>query len=273
MDVRNNSASTAMQTEPTAQAMNPLTVSQVTLTFGGLNALNSVEMRFEPGLINSVIGPNGAGKTSLLNCISGFYHPTNGEIHFGDRRLTRASPHQVSNLGIARAFQNLELFRGMTVLDNLLLARHQKLTYSFLHALIYVGKASRVEAENRAYVEDVIDFMELEPYRKHTVGSLSYGVQKRVEVARALTLAPQVLLLDEPMAGMNIEEKEDMVRFIIDIQKEREISVILVEHDLGVVMDISDQIYVLDFGELIGAGTPMEVSKNQKVIEAYIGED
>ncbi len=235
--------------------------------------MTDINMHFEPGKISSVIGPNGAGKTSLLNCISGFYHPSRGDIHYGKRRLTHASPHQVSNLGIARAFQNLELFSGMTVLDNLMLARHQKLKYSFFHALIYWGKTSRIEAENRAYVEDVIDFMELEPFRKHMVGSLSYGVQKRVEVARALTLDPRVLLLDEPMAGMNIEEKEDMVRFIIDIQKERKTTVILVEHDLGVVMDISDNIHVLDFGELIGAGTPEQVAKNPKVIEAYIGED
>jgi branched-chain amino acid transport system ATP-binding protein len=253
--------------------MKPLTISDVTLTFGGLNALADVHMHFEPGLISSVIGPNGAGKTSLLNCISGFYHPTTGEIQYGDHRLTHASPHQVSSLGIARAFQNLELFSGMTVLDNLLLARHQKLKYNFLEALFYFGKASRVESQNRGYVEDVIDFMELEPYRKRTVGSLSYGVQKRVEVARALTLDPKILLLDEPMAGMNIEEKEDMVRFIIDIQKERGTTIILVEHDLGVVMDISNSIYVLDFGELIGAGTPEAVAKNPKVIDAYIGED
>jgi branched-chain amino acid transport system ATP-binding protein len=253
--------------------MNPLIISDVTLTFGGLNALTDVGMRFEPGSISSVIGPNGAGKTSLLNCISGFYHPDRGEIRFGERRLDHSSPHQISSLGIARAFQNLELFSGMTVLDNLLLARHRQLKYSFLNALIYFGKTSRVEAQNRGYVEDVIDFMELEAYRQRTVGSLSYGVQKRVEVARALTLDPQVLLLDEPMAGMNIEEKEDMVRFIIDIQKERETTVILVEHDLGVVMDISDYIYVLDFGEVIGAGEPADIAKNAKVIDAYIGED
>ena len=250
-----------------------LTIESATLDFGGLRALSSVDMRIEPGLITSVIGPNGAGKTSLLNCISGFYHPTRGEIHYGKRRLTHASPHQVSNLGIARAFQNIELFRGMTVLDNLMLARHQKLTYNFFQALIYWGPASRWEAQNRGFVEDVIDFMELEPYRKSTVGSLSYGVQKRVEVARALTMGPKVLLLDEPMAGMNIEEKEDMVRFILDIQKERDITVVLVEHDLGVVMDISDRIYVLDFGELIGSGRPEEVAANEKVIEAYIGEE
>jgi branched-chain amino acid transport system ATP-binding protein len=253
--------------------MKKLTVSDVTLSFGGLNALSGVNLTIEPGLITSIIGPNGAGKTSLLNCVSGFYHPTRGTIAYGDRTLTRASPHQVSSWGIARAFQNIELFSGMTVLDNLLLARHQKLRYNFLQALLFYGKAARSEALNRAYVEDVIDFMELEPYRKHTVGSLSYGIQKRIEVARALTLGPELLLLDEPMAGMNIEEKEDMVRFILDIQKERHISVVLVEHDLGVVMDISDQIHVLDFGELIGAGRPEEVARNPKVVEAYIGEE
>ena len=253
--------------------MDKLTVSDVTLTFGGINALTSVDMQIQPGLITSIIGPNGAGKTSLLNCVSGFYHPSKGEIRYGAERLTHASPHQITKKGVARAFQNLELFGGLSVLDNLMLARHRHLSYGFLQAVIYWGKASRLEAENRAFVEDVIDFMELEPVRKRAVGSLSYGIQKRVEVARALTLGPRLLLLDEPMAGMNIEEKEDMVRFVIDIQKERNITVVLVEHDLGVVMDISDQIYVLDFGELIGAGTPKEVAANRKVIDAYIGEE
>jgi branched-chain amino acid transport system ATP-binding protein len=253
--------------------MTQLIVSEVTLTFGGLNALSNVNISIDPGLITSIIGPNGAGKTSILNCISGFYHPTRGSIQYGERNLTHASPHQVSNMGIARAFQNLELFRGLSVLDNLLLARHQNLRYSIFHAIIYFGKASRLEAKNRAFVEKVIDFMELEPYRKQMVGNLSYGVQKRVEVARALTLAPKLLLLDEPMAGMNIEEKEDIVRFILDLKKEWDITVVLVEHDLGVVMDISDQINVLDFGELIGSGKPTEVASNPKVIEAYIGEE
>lgn len=253
--------------------MTILSIEHVTLTFGGLNALSDVTMTIEPGLITSIIGPNGAGKTSILNCISGFYHPSSGEIRYGDRRLTHAPPHQLTKLGIARAFQNLELFRGLSVLDNLLLARHTNLKYNIFQAMIYVGKASRLEAENRSYVEDVIDFMELEPYRKSTVGNLAYGIQKRVEVARALTLDPQLLLLDEPMAGMNIEEKEDIVRFVMDIKKERKTTIILVEHDLGVVMDISDHIHVLDFGEVIGAGTPKEVAANPKVIEAYIGED
>jgi len=253
--------------------MKSLKVSNVTLTFGGLKALSSVDMTIEPGLITSIIGPNGAGKTSMLNCVSGFYHPTSGEIEYGGKRITHSSPHQVTKLGIARAFQNLELFSGLSVLDNLMLARHKNLTYSFFHAAVYFGKASRIEAENRAFVEEVIDFMELEPYRKSVVGNLSYGVQKRVEVARALTLSPKLLLLDEPMAGMNIEEKEDIVRFIMDIKQERNTTVVLVEHDLGVVMDISDRIYVLDFGEVIGSGTPEEVAANPKVIEAYIGED
>ncbi|MBM9603758.1 ABC transporter ATP-binding protein [Desulfopila inferna] len=253
--------------------MTKLIVSDVTLTFGGLNALTEVNITIEPGIITSIIGPNGAGKTSILNCISGFYHPTKGDIHYGERNLTNASPHQISSMGIARAFQNLELFRGLSVLDNLLLARHQNLRYSLFHALVYFGKTSRIEAENRAFVEKVIDFMELELYRKSMVGNLSYGVQKRVEVARALTLAPQLLLLDEPMAGMNIEEKEDIVRFILDLKKEWDITIVLVEHDLGVVMDISDQIYVLDFGELIGSGSPEEVAADPTVIEAYIGEE
>ena len=253
--------------------MAELTVSDVTLSFGGLKALSDVDMTIESGLITSIIGPNGAGKTSMLNCISGFYHPTEGQILYKGKDLTHASPHQVSNMGISRAFQNLELFSGLSVLDNLLLARHQNLTYSFLHAMVFIGKASRIEAENRSFVEDVIDFMELEPYRKSLVGNLSYGIQKKVEVARALTLAPDILLLDEPMAGMNIEEKEDIVRFVMDIQKERNITVVLVEHDLGVVMDISDRIYVLDFGQVIGAGTPEAVSQNPDVIDAYIGEE
>lgn len=253
--------------------MSILSIENVTLSFGGLHALSDVSMRIDPGMITAIIGPNGAGKTSLLNCISGFYHPQKGEIRYGGQMLSRSPPHKITKLGIARAFQNPELFRGLSVLDNLLLARHSNLKYNFFQAAVFFGKASRLEAENRAFVEDVIDFMELEPFRRRTVGNLSYGIQKRVEMARALTLAPDLLLLDEPMAGMNIEEKEDMVRFIMDIRKERGTTVVLVEHDLGVVMDISDRIHVLDFGEVIGAGTPGQVAADPRVIDAYIGED
>lgn len=252
--------------------MAELNIDNVSLAFGGLQALSRVKMTVREDFITSIIGPNGAGKTSLLNCISGFYRATSGEIYYGGQRLSRRSPHHISRLGIARAFQNLELFKGMSVLDNLMLARHSKLRYNLFHAVCYFGRASREEALNRRYVEDIIDFMELERYRKKIVGNLSYGIQKRVEVARALTLGPSILLLDEPMAGMNIEEKEDMVRFLMDIRKERNITIVLVEHDLGIVMDISDYIYVLDFGSLIGEGRSEEVSANPRVIEAYIGE-
>jgi len=241
-----------------------LELENIHIYFGKVAALAGVNIKIYDGEIHSIIGPNGAGKTSLLNCISGFYHPDQGEIYYRNHNLTKSSPHQVSRLGIARAFQNIELFSGMTVLDNLMLARHRHLNYNFLQAVWFISKAARLEAENRAVVEDIIDFMELEPYRKQLVGSLSYGAQKRVEVARALTLGPRLLLLDEPMAGMNIEEKEDMVRFILDIQN---------EHDLGVVMDISNRVDVLDYGELIGSGTPKQVANDPKVVEAYIGDE
>jgi len=248
-----------------------LSVENVTLSFGGINALNGVDVVVEPGELVSVIGPNGAGKTSLLNCISGFYHPTHGRITFEGHDLTHASPHTITGYGVARAFQNIELFGGVSVLENLMLARHTYLKYSIGAASVFYGSARRVEVENRRVVEDVIDFMELEPYRKALVGNLPYGVRKRVEVARALSLEPKLLLLDEPMAGMTLEEKEDMVRFILDILAERGTTVILIEHDLGVVMDISDRVYVLDFGMVIATGKPEEVAENPAVIEAYVG--
>ncbi|NHK38708.1 ATP-binding cassette domain-containing protein [Thermus thermophilus] len=250
--------------------MAQLDVEGVTLTFGGVAALSGVSMRVEAGELVSIIGPNGAGKTSLLNCISGFYHPERGRILFEGQDLTRASPHEVTRRGIARAFQNIELFSGLTVLENLLLARHTHLSYGLLQAGLFYGRALAEEVRNRRVVEEVIDFMELEPYRKALVGNLPYGVRKRVEVARALALSPKLLLLDEPMAGMTLEEKEDMVRFILEIRA-RGTTVILIEHDLGVVMDISDRVYVLDFGQVIAEGRPEEVAKNPRVQEAYMG--
>ncbi|MER3480361.1 MAG: ABC transporter ATP-binding protein [Meiothermus sp.] len=251
--------------------MAQLAVENVTLSFGGLNALSGVSLEVNPGELVSVIGPNGAGKTSLLNCVSGFYHPSRGRIGFEGHDLTHASPHTVTRYGVARAFQNIELFTGLTVLENLMLARHTYTPYGLLANLWIYGKALRIAVENRRVVEEVIDFMELEPYRKALVGDLPYGVRKRVEVARALSLSPKLLLLDEPMAGMTLEEKEDMVRFILDIRAERGTTIILIEHDLGVVMDISDRVYVLDFGQVIAAGTPEEVAQNPRVQEAYVG--
>ncbi|MER3536248.1 MAG: ABC transporter ATP-binding protein [Thermus sp.] len=250
--------------------MGQLEVHTLYLSFGGLTALAGVSLRVEKGELVSIIGPNGAGKTSLLNCISGFYHPERGRILFEGHDLTRASPHEVTRYGIARAFQNIELFSGLTVLENLMLARHTHLRYGLLPALFFYGKPLREEVENRRAVEAVIDFMELEPYRKALVANLPYGVRKRVEVARALALSPKLLLLDEPMAGMTLEEKEDMVRFILEM-KAQGLTVVLIEHDLGVVMDISDRIYVLDFGQLIAEGPPEEVAKNPRVQEAYLG--
>ncbi|MDX2008484.1 MAG: ABC transporter ATP-binding protein [Meiothermus sp.] len=249
-----------------------LEVKNVSLRFGGVNALTDVSLDVKQGELVSVIGPNGAGKTSLLNCISGFYHPSAGRITFEGHDLTHASPHQVTKYGIARAFQNIELFSGLTVLENLLLARHTFYKYNFLEAVWVYGKAMREGVANRRIVEEVIDFMELEGVRKALVGNLPYGVRKRVEVARALSLSPKLLLLDEPMAGMTLEEKEDMVRFILDIH-ERGTTIILIEHDLGVVMDISQRVNVLDFGQLIASGLPEEVSANPRVQEAYVGVD
>ncbi len=249
-----------------------LVVDNLTLSFGGLNALTRVSLDVEAATITSVIGPNGAGKTSLLNCVSGFYRATSGRIVFEGHDISRARPHAVSQLGIARAFQNIELFSGLSVLDNLLLARHARLRYGLAAALAFYGRAARQEALAREAVEQVIDLMELEPYRRAVVNELPYGVRKRVEMARALALEPRLLLLDEPMAGMTLGEKEDVVRFILDVRAERGTTIVLIEHDLGVVMDISDRVYVLDFGERIAAGPPEAVARDPAVIEAYVGE-
>jgi len=249
-----------------------LAVEDITLQFGGVVALLGVSLEIEQGTIHAIIGPNGAGKTSLLNCISGLYKPSKGRILFEEKDITHYRPHKIAELGIARSFQNIELFRGMTVLDNLMLGRHVHLKSGVLSGGFYWGPTQREEIAHRAVVEEIIDFLEIEAIRKKTVGTLPYGLQKRVELGRALALEPKILLLDEPMAGMNVEEKEDMARFILDINEERGITVVLIEHDMGVVMDISDKVTVLDFGEKIGEGTPDEVRTDPRVISAYLGE-
>jgi branched-chain amino acid transport system ATP-binding protein len=248
-----------------------LKVEDITLSFGGVTALSGVSFEVRQGEIFSIIGPNGAGKTSMLNCVSGRYHPQRGTILFEHHDVTDRPPAARARLGIARTFQNIALFKGMTVLDNLLIGRHIHLKNGFLRGGLYLGPCQKEEIAHRRFVEDIVDFLEIEHIRKRTVGTLAYGLQKRVELARALALDPKLILLDEPMAGMNLEETEDMVRFILDINQERGITVILVEHDMGVVMDISDRLVVLDFGQKIGEGTPEEVQKNPDVVRAYLG--
>ena len=253
-----------------------LKVDNIQLNFGGVTALLDVSLEVRQSEILAIIGPNGAGKTSLLNCISGLYHPQKGRIVYmngTEHEITRMRPYQIARLGIARSFQNIELFRHMTVLDNLLAGAHVHMHSSLFSSLIYWGPAQREHIKFRRFVEDVIDLLEIEAIRNNTVGSLSYGLQKRVEMGRALAMRPSLLLLDEPMAGMNSEEKEDMARFILDINEEHGVTIVLIEHDMGVVMDISDRICVLNFGQKIGEGTPDEVRNDKQVVEAYLGED
>ena len=249
-----------------------LSISNISLNFGGIAALMSVGFDVPEGQIVAVIGPNGAGKTCLLNCISGFYQPQRGEIFFEGLEITRLSPHRIAHLGIARTFQNIELFTGMTTLDNLLAARHIHFKHNFLADALYFGPSHHAEIAHRHIVEEIIDFLEMEPIRKKVVGALPYGLRKRVELGRALALEPKLLLLDEPMAGMNMEEKEDMARFILDIYEHRKITVVLIEHDMGVVMDIADKVVALDFGVKIAEGSPEEIKHNQAVIDAYLGQ-
>ncbi len=255
-----------------------LQVRNVTLHFGGVTALMDVTLDVYEGEILAIIGPNGAGKTSLLNCISGLYRPQEGSITFIDdqgksHELTKMRPHHVAKLGIARSFQNIELFRHMTVLENLMLGRHVHMKGSIFSCGFYWGKQEQEEIEHRKRVEDIIDFLEIEHIRRTVVSALPYGLQKRVELGRALALDPAILLLDEPMAGMNVEEKEDMARFILDINEERGVTVVLIEHDMGVVMDISDRVVALDFGRVIAEGPPDAIRTNPLVIQAYLGDE
>jgi len=248
-----------------------LRVEQVSVRFGALVAVNRVSLDVRRGEIFTIIGPNGAGKTTLLNVVSGFYRPYEGRILFHDRDRTNLSPPDVAALGIARTFQNVALFKGMTVLDNLMTGRLLKMRGNFLLDALYWGPARRQELEHRAFAERIIDFLEIQAIRKTPAGRLPYGLQKRVELGRALAAEPELLLLDEPMAGMNVEEKEDMCRFILDVNSEFGTTIALIEHDMGVVMDISDRVAVLDYGRKIAEGRPDEVRKDQAVLDAYLG--
>ena len=249
-----------------------LQIDGVTLAFGGVKALTGVGFAVQAGSITAVIGPNGAGKTSLFNTISGFYRPTSGTIRFQGQDITRVPAPQRAKLGLGRSFQNIALFRGMTVLDNIKLGRHAHLKTNVFDALFYVGRARKEEAELRRDIEErIIDFLEIDHIRNAPVAALSYGLQKRVEMARALAMQPQILMLDEPVAGMNREETEDMARFILDVRAEWGVTVLMVEHDMGMVMDLSDHVVVLNFGQVIAQGTPAVVQADPEVARAYLG--
>src|SRR3569833_1115601 len=248
-----------------------LKVEKVSLSFGGVRAISDVSFDIEQGEIRAIIGPNGAGKTSMLNVVNGFYHPQQGTITFQGRARRRMKPHEAAAQGIARTFQNIALFKGMSVLDNIMTGRNLRMRASFLEQAIWFGRARREELEHRAKVEEIIDFLEIQHIRRTPVGRLPYGLQKRVELARALAAEPTLLLLDEPMAGMNVEEKQDMCRFVLDVNEECGTTIVLIEHDMGVVMDISDRVVVLDYGKKIGDGTPDAVRNNPDVIKANLG--
>lgn len=250
-----------------------LNIDSISLRFGGVIALQDVSLQVMEHELLAIIGPNGAGKSCLFNCINGFYVPYAGEIIYRDIKLKGMKPHKITHLGVGRMFQNIGLYEGMTVLDNLMSARGRYLKYGWIAAALRFGKAIKEEIRNRLVVEDILDFLELEPYRKTIVGLLPYGLRKRVELGRTLALEPDLMLLDEPMAGMNLEEKEDMARFILDIQEERDITIIMVEHDMGLVVDIAERIIAIDFGRKIAEGVPSEVVNNPIVIQAYIGKE
>jgi branched-chain amino acid transport system ATP-binding protein len=248
-----------------------LSADHISLAFGGVRALTDISLEIREHEILAIIGPNGAGKTSMLNVINGFYHPQQGSITFKGATRRRMRPHEAAEQGIARTFQNVALFRGMTTLDNIMTGRLLKMRRNFLWQTLYYGPALSEELEHRAFVERIIDFLEIQAIRKTPVGQLPYGLQKRVELGRALAMEPELLLLDEPMAGMNVEEKEDMCRFILDVNDEFGMTIALIEHDMGVVMDISDRVCVLDYGRKIADGPPDQVRTDQSVIDAYLG--
>ncbi|WP_210485020.1 ABC transporter ATP-binding protein [Microvirga antarctica] len=248
-----------------------LAVENVSLSFGGVKALSDVSFDIRRGEIRAIIGPNGAGKTSMLNCINGFYHPTQGSITFNGERRRRMRPSAAAAGGIARTFQNVALFKGMSTLDNIMTGRSLKMHSGFFWQLLRHGPALKEETAHRRVVEDIIDFLEIQHIRRIPVGKLPYGLQKRVELGRALAMEPQLLLLDEPMAGMNLEEKEDMSRFILDVNQHFGTTIALIEHDMGVVMDLSDRVVVLEYGRKIADGTPQEVKRDERVVAAYLG--